>query len=455
MALSANAAGSTHAQPFIRLVKDAGVVGEGGAGFPAHLKYDATADTLIANGCECEPLLYSDKHIMLLHAGEIVRGLGAAASAVGARRVVIAIKRKYRDVADRINASIDGTGIELAEIDDFYPAGDEQVLTYEITGRTVPPMGLPKDVGVIVSNVGTLYSVANALEGKPVTHKVVTVTGEVSRPSILKVPVGTGIDECVRHCGGPSTDDFFYIVGGPIMGTVKDAPEEMAEAVVTKTTGGVIVLKRGHYLHESATLSVDAIQKRASVACIQCRYCTDQCPRFLIGHDFETHRVMRTFAGVTGDAAGALQALMCCECGVCELFSCPMRLSPRRINRLFKAALAENKVMFTERPGINAFQSELRAYRKIPLSRLAVKIGIGQYMNIHPDMGAGFTPGEVRIPLKQHIGAEAVPKVQAGQKVSAGDLVGVIPERVPGAAVHASISGTVSAIGRSITIRGD
>ena len=453
--MSANAAGSTHARTFIRLVKDAGVVGEGGAGFPAHLKYNATADTLIANGCECEPLLHSDKHIMLHHAGEIVKGLGAAASAVQARRIVIAIKRKYRDVTDRINAAIDGTGIELAEIDDFYPAGDEQVLTYEIAGRTVPPMGLPKDVGVIVSNVGTLYSVANALDGKPVTHKVVTVTGEVEKPGILRVPIGTGIDECVRHCGGAAADDFFYIVGGPMMGVLKDAPEDMAEAVVTKTTGGVIVLKRGHYLHESATLSVDAIQKRASVACIQCRYCTDQCPRFLIGHDFETHKVMRTFAGVMTDATGALQALMCCECGVCELFSCPMRLSPRRINRLFKSAFAGNNVMFTKRPGIHDYQSELRGYRKIPLSRLAIKIGIGQYMSIRPGMVGDFTPVEVKIPLKQHIGAEAVPGVQAGQKVSAGDLIGIIPEGSPGAVVHASISGTVSSVDRFITIRGD
>lgn len=446
---------SIDAVTLLQSVRDAGVVGEGGAGFPAHLKYDTAVDMVIANGCECEPLLHTDKYIMRRHATEIVNSLQAVVSAVKARRGIVAVKRKYEDVADNFKNSVRGSGLEIALLDDFYPVGDEQVLIGEITGRTVPPLGLPKEVGVIVSNVGTLYSVSRALKGKPVTHKVVTVTGEVEQPSLLRVPVGTGVEECVRHCGGPVTADPVYMIGGPMMGTMLDAAAEIASAVVTKTTGGIVVLPRGHYLHEAATLTVDIMQKRAAVACIQCRYCTDQCPRFLIGHPFETHKVMRAFSGGINAAIGALQAFMCCECGVCELFSCPMHLSPRRINKLLKLRLIENKVSYSGTLDVNDFQSELRNFRKIPVSRLALKTGIAGYMNIEPKDAEGVVPDRVRIPLQQHIGKEAIPQVETGQEVFPGDLIGEIPDGAPGARVHASIKGIVTEIGRSVAIRGE
>jgi Na+-translocating ferredoxin:NAD+ oxidoreductase RnfC subunit len=126
-----------------------------------------------------------------------------------------------------------------------------------------------------------------------------------------------------------------------MMGRFLDTPEDQEQAVITKTSGGVIVLPRGHYLHDCATLSLEVMRKRAATACIQCRYCTDLCPRFLVGHGFETHKVMRAFGGGEDTAMGAMQAFMCCECGLCELFSCPMRLSPRRINQALKKQFAK------------------------------------------------------------------------------------------------------------------
>jgi len=318
----------------IDAVRNAGVVGEGGAGFPAHVKYAATAETVIANGCECEPLVYSDQHIMARQADKIVRGVMAVKEATGAGRAVVAIKRKYTRAAEALSEAMAGGGMELFQLDNFYPAGDEQILVYEITGRTIPPLGLPKEVGALVANVGTLSSVSDALDGRPVTHKIVTVTGEVARPSVLRVPVGTPVTDLIDRCGPVTADDPVVMLGGPMMGRFVDGPEALQAAVITKTLGGVIVLPRGHYLHQAATLPVEEIQKRARTACIQCRYCTDLCPRFLIGHGFETHKVMRAFSGVAEVAADALQAAMCCECGICELFACPMHLSPRRINQV-------------------------------------------------------------------------------------------------------------------------
>jgi len=123
----------------LQLISSAGVVGEGGAGFPAHVKYDTQVETVIANGCECEPLLYTDQHIMRQHHTEIVGALQIVMEVMGARRGVIAIKRKYARLATLFEEAIAGTGLELVQMDNFYPAGDEQILVYEVTGRTIAP----------------------------------------------------------------------------------------------------------------------------------------------------------------------------------------------------------------------------------------------------------------------------------------------------------------------------
>lgn len=170
-------------QAFIAAVKAAGIVGEGGAGFPAHVKYAADADTVIANGCECEPLLHTDQHHMLHHANDIVRAFSELMQATGAKRGVIALKKKYKEATKILTDAIGNRPIELALLPNFYPAGDEQTLVREVTGRSVPPLGLPLMVGAVVANVGTLVSVAHALDGKPVTHKFLTVTGEVKKPA--------------------------------------------------------------------------------------------------------------------------------------------------------------------------------------------------------------------------------------------------------------------------------
>lgn len=442
-------------QTLIRLVREAGVVGEGGAGFPAHVKFDAQVETVIANGCECEPLMYSDQHIMARHAAEIVAALRAVMEAMGARRGIVAIKRKYVDIASVLEDAIAGTGIELAQLDNFYPAGDEHVLVHEVLGCAIPPLGLPKEVGAVVSNVGTLYAVSRAMKGHPLTHRVVTVTGEVARPSVLTVPVGTAATECIERCGGPTVSEPVYVLGGPMMGRFVDDADAMRQTVITKTIGGLIVLPAGHYLHRMATLSVNAMQKQAGAACIQCRYCTDLCPRHNIGHGFETHRVMRAFGGGVNTAMGVMQASMCSECGVCELFACPMRLSPRRINAVFKAKFKEEGIAYEGPRQIVESQSILNSFRKVPVSRLAIKLDILKYMDLHPEDGGELAPGSVRIPLQQHTGAPAIATVKVGDRLKPGELIGEIPAGALGARLHASIGGVVTDVGSAVSIRGN
>jgi Na+-translocating ferredoxin:NAD+ oxidoreductase RnfC subunit len=446
--------GSADAKVLIDAVRRAGVVGQGGAGFPTHVKFGARAGLVIANGCECEPLLYTDQHQMLVHAGQIVRALRAVMAAVGASRGVVALKSKHAEAARARKGPAAAAGVELVLLEDFYPAGDEHILVHEITGRTIPPLGLPREVDALVSNVGTLVSVSQALDGQPVIRKTLTVTGEVARPGVIEAPLGTSLAECLGFCGGAGIPDPVYLVGGPMMGRFLEDRPALERAVVTKTTGGLIVLPRDSFLHQAATLTPQVMRRRAATACIQCRYCTDLCPRYLVGHGFEPHRVMRAFAAGADAGPETEQALLCSECGLCEMFSCPMGLSPRRINALLKARFRELGQRHQGPREVHPEQSALRSFRKVPTARLAARIGIGGYLGIHPGFLGGYSPKRVRIPLSQHIGVPATPKVSAGSKVEPGDLIGECPEGALGANIHASIRGVVVETGNSVVIEG-
>lgn len=443
------------AEAFLAAVKAAGIVGQGGAGFPAHAKYtvpEREIDTVIANGCECEPLLHTDHHI-LSHDGEaVLRGLRALVDAVNARRAVLGIKKKHAALIRSLSGPAATMGVELFRLDDFYPAGDEQILVREVTGKSVPPFGIPLAVNAVVANVGTLADVDAALGRSgsapvPVTRKVLTVTGEVRNPSVLRAPVGTPLAECLDACGGVLPANPVFVVGGPMMGRIVEGYEALASEVLTKTTGGLIVLPEGHPLHRNATTPAAFMRRRAASACIQCRMCSDLCPRALIGHPFETHRVMRAFAAnIETSAEAGMLATMCCECGVCEQYACPMQLSPRRINQAVKAELREANLRYEGSRGIREELAVWREYRKIPVPRLAARIGIGKYMHVETPYIGDLAPRSVTIPLRQHIGAATIPVVRQGDMVRAGGLVGEIPENALSARVHASIDGVVDAV---------
>lgn len=442
---------------FVAAVKAAGIVGEGGAGFPAHVKYASDADTVIANGCECEPLLHTDHHIMSCEGAAVLRGLRALADVAGASRAVLALKKKHTDLIPVLREAAVSLGLELFLLEDFYPAGDEQVLVREVTGRSVPPLGIPLNVGAVVANVGTLAKVDAALGGNgmalPVTRKVLTVTGEVARPGVMGAPIGAGLAECLALAGGALPREPVFVIGGPMMGRVVEGLEALDKESVTKTSGGLIALPAGHPLHRNATQDVAVMRRRAASACIQCRFCTDLCPRFLIGHPFETHRVMRAFAAKAEmeAEAGALAAL-CCECGVCEQYACPMALSPRRINQAVKAGMREHNKQYQGTRAIREASSAWREYRKIPLPRLAARLGIAGYMPLATPYLGEVTPARVAVALRQHLGAPAVPVVREGDRVRPGDLVGEIPDKALGARVHASIAGVVTRVDAAVHI---
>ena len=195
-------------------VREAGVVGAGGGGFPAHVKLGAKADTIIANGAECEPLLHKDAVLMEEHATALVRGMVLAREAVGATNGVIGIKAKKKHAVEAVSRACEGTPIRVHLLGDYYPAGDEYDLVYEVTGRLIPPGGIPIQVGAIVNNVETFLNIAAASTGQPVTHKWLTIAGAVKSPITLRVPIGTTYRDCLGAAGGLTTHEPVLCIGG-------------------------------------------------------------------------------------------------------------------------------------------------------------------------------------------------------------------------------------------------
>ena len=180
-------------------IKEAGIVGCGGAGFPTHVKLNCTVEYLIINAAECEPLLRTDRWLMIHKAREIVLAAGMVGDMIHAGKRCIALKETYAEEINALETAIKETGstVTLYRMRNFYPAGDEQIMVCDVTGRTVPPSGIPLDVGSVVSNLATTYSIYQASLGRPLASKYLTVTGAVASPCIVHAPLGTSFADCL------------------------------------------------------------------------------------------------------------------------------------------------------------------------------------------------------------------------------------------------------------------
>jgi Na+-translocating ferredoxin:NAD+ oxidoreductase RnfC subunit len=311
-------------------VRAAGVVGAGGAGFPTHVKLQFEVQRVLGNGASCEPLLNSDPYLMAHQTGLVLDGLRTVMDCTDCEKGTICLKSKHANALAALQEKISENGfagrINVFELEDFYPAGDEFILVNEVLGKTVPEGGIPLNILAVVSNVESLLNISRAMAGKPVTDRYLTVCGEVNQPVICKIPIGSPVNDVIELAGGPKVADHGIVMGGPMMGKVLADGSEP----VTKTTSGIIILPPNHNVIRDKCRSLNQMRFIAKSACTQCSRCTDLCPRYLIGHALEPHRIMRHLAynpGMTGDILE--DALICSECGVCEKFACPMMLSPR------------------------------------------------------------------------------------------------------------------------------
>ena len=435
------------AQTIRERVRAAGVVGAGGAGYPAHVKLQAQVDTFLVNAAECEPMLKVDQQLMAVQAERLIRGVQYAMTATGARAGIIALKEKYQKAINALTPLLPA-GIRLHILPDVYPAGDEVLTIWMATGRRVPPAALPVSVGVVVNNVQTVLNIARAVEQQyPVTRRTLTVNGAVARPITLTVPIGMSLREVLALSGGVTVDDPGFINGGPMMGgliTSLDTP-------VSKTTGGLLVLPKTHALIQRRMQDERTVLSVAKTVCEQCRLCTDLCPRHLIGHELSPHLLVRA---VNYQQAATpqllLTALTCSECNVCESVACPVGISPMRINRMLKREL---RALNHRYEGPLNPEDEMAKYRLIPVKRLITKLGLSDWYHDAPLTETDYPTDKTTLLLRQHIGASAIPCVQQGEHVVRGQCVADVPSGALGAPVHASIDGIVSEITeQSITV---
>ncbi|MEY8000899.1 4Fe-4S dicluster domain-containing protein [Clostridium sp. Mt-5] len=427
------------------MVREAGVIGAGGAGFPTHVKLTSKAEYILLNGAECEPLLRVDQQLMGLFPDEIIKGFQAAGKLVGAKKALIGIKSKHKDVisilGERIAALKAGDFVEVKELPDIYPAGDEQVLVYELTGRVVPETGIPIKVGCVVVNVETVLNIYHAGHGEHVTEKYITVAGDIPKSFTVKVPVGTPIIDVLKLSGIDNFENYAVIDGGPMMGSVMSN----INGYVTKKNKGFVILKKQHHLIRRKSVSIEQAKRVNRATCEQCRMCTDMCPRYLLGHDMQPHKMMRAMNYALKDAEGQKIAQLCCQCNLCELFSCPAGLYPKWANLYFKEKLTKENIRY--KPVKSKFYARRsREYRLIPSKRLIARLGLYDFDRPAPMTEVEIKPEMVHIATRQHVGAPAVPIVSVGDHVDAGQQIGKIPEDSLGAAIHTSISGTVEKV---------
>lgn len=437
---------------FARTIRRAGVVGAGGAGFPSYVKAASKADTVIVNAAECEPLLHKDLELFLRHTEEVLDGLEALMRATGAAKGIVGVKAKHKVLVEKLEAAVKRrAGVAVLRLKDVYPAGDEYCLVYEATGRLIPPGGIPIQVGVVVNNVETLYNMSRAAQG-PVVDTYFTVTGAVKKPVTVKVPIGTPYAEALKLAGGATVKEYAALDGGAMMGKVLTDFSKPA----TKTSGGLIVLPAAHPLigRKGAPRTQD--ERVGKSVCDQCSLCTELCPRYLLGYKVEPHKVMRGLLFSKPDRKTWNQyALMCCECQLCTLYSCPENLAPGKVCVSAKRDLAEVKLGWKDsvlNTGAAPKAHPVREYRLAPIAQLIERLGLADYDAEAHLVDAEVRPARVRIPLKQHVGVPAAATVKVGRKVERGQTVGDVPEDALGVPVHASITGTVTAVDDCVEI---
>ncbi len=301
---------SLAAKEIVEIIKNAGIVGMGGAGFPLHVKLspppEKKLDTVILNGAECEPFLTADHRLMLESPDRIFKGLELMMKAVGVEKGYIGIEDNKPD-AQKVMSKVakDYPSIEVISLTTKYPQGAEKQLIDAVTGREVPSGALPMDVGVAVSNVATSAAVCDAVyDGMPLIKRICTVTGTmINEPKNIEIRIGTMVNEIIEQCGGYKDDPGKIIMGGPMMGLAQSTDVLPS----TKTTSGILVFDK-----------VDAIINPPS-NCIKCCKCVDICPARLQPMYISAYSLKDSF-----ENAESYGALDCIECGSCS-FICPAK----------------------------------------------------------------------------------------------------------------------------------
>jgi len=318
-------------------IRQAGIVGMGGAGFPTRVKVEPdprlARDTMIINGCECEPYITCDYRLMLERTDQIIAGIKLARRACGCSRVFVGIEDNKPEAIEAVSAALsrsrDSDGIRVVQVKTKYPQGGERQLVKAILNRNVPTGGIPPMIGVVVLNVATVAAIAEAvLANLPLTHRVVTVTGEaIAKPGNYNVAIGESVGQLIEFCGGVTQKSAKVVLGGPMMGiAIADL-----ETPITKTTNAITALTKEQIGRAKFA--------RQQTPCIRCGRCLAACPENLnptkIAHAVKNNLL---------DVAESYYINACTECGCCS-YVCPAKIELTGYIKTGKIFLARQKKM--------------------------------------------------------------------------------------------------------------
>lgn len=311
-------------EDIVNLVKDAGIVGMGGAAFPTHVKLapPSKIDTVIINGAECEPYITSDHRLMLEHPKCILTGIKAVMKAVGAENTYVGVESNKPDAIEKLTEIFaECDNINAVPVKAKYPQGSEKQMINAVTGRQVPSGGLPSDIGVVVLNIDTIWAIADAInKGLPLIYRIVTLSGDaVKNPKNYMVRLGTPVQNIIDAAEGFYEEPSKILMGGPMMGMAiysTDVP-------IIKGTGAIIALTESE------------IKATESTVCVRCGKCVDACPMHLQPLMLRAYSIKNDYAKLKD-----FHILDCMECGACA-YICPGRQNPVQYIRNTKPKVLE------------------------------------------------------------------------------------------------------------------
>ncbi len=399
-----------------RRVRRAGVVDRAGARLDLRL---ASAPVVVGRVCDGTPLMASERSLGLAAPERLVRALAAAAMMTGAHRVLLAVDSAERELRAGLDRAARGTRLELRPVPPRYPMDAESLLCdlAQQEGRSVPAAGLDQ---ALVFGARELWDLSGALDGRLPLRRVVTVAGQVRKPAVLKVPLGTPLGALVEACGGCEDPAWVPYLAGAPGGWAADQ-----DGSVDLDTDGVLILEPGHPMVVRATAPREDQLKRAASACAACRICSDVCTAGLRGRDLQPHLIMRDLGrGWPGPEhkpePPLTGALNCIGCGLCSAV-CPTLLRPGDLIGALGSELTARGHSAPQPPPLRPHED--RAGRRQDSGRLSLSLGLGPEHTPAPALPRTFIPGSLHLPAVSPLGERRVPMVAAGDRVASGDLV--------------------------------
>jgi len=426
--------------------------------------------TVIVSALKDNPLSFAEEYLLQREWPKIIDGLKLLMVNHHAEKGIIAVSKSDRPViADLKHCVEDCDNIDLFFVDNFYPAADQAILIYEITGQLFSRATPAALSGSLVYELRTVINICEAVTEKtPVTRRLLTCTGEVALPSLVLGHLGVSFREVIELCGGATIDEYVILSGAPARGAITtdiDTP-------VTRSTTTITVLPADHELVKERFQTIGAQIKKSKSVCNQCSFCTELCPVYLLGGKLYPHLIMRQIAyGLAEPEEVILGALLCSECGICEVFACPHKLSPRAVNREIKERLkqeAEPECLLDGQINGNKGDDRIsdqtdgqisgklqphsnRDYRKVSFERLADLFSVGPYAEPPKMELLETSPGQVELLFQEMSAAGVLPRVKPGEEIAQGSLVA--ETKMPtGGGLHTSISGKVTFLNKERVI---